>query len=238
MKAFELICVAYLKNDIGFRNSFEIIAKYINYSIHLAGLDEIHESKDYKFYTFGSFYPTEQDKIYKKSKIYKFTIRTLNKTLANALNSSLKDNTNNKHFTIVEISSREVSQFFISELYSVSPVIVSVDNGRFWTIKESGNVEQLKELLHNNAKKKYKNFFNKEIDIQQNFIQLIEIKNKVPQNIIITKNDKEVQFFGNKLRIIPNEDDISQKLAFIAFSCGIGEKNSYGGGFVLAKGIK
>ncbi|MDR0408738.1 MAG: CRISPR-associated endoribonuclease Cas6 [Campylobacteraceae bacterium] len=238
MKAFELICTVYLKDDIWFQNSFEIIAKYISHCIHSAGFGKIHESKNYKYYTFGSFYPIEKNKVYEKGKIYQFTMRTLNETLANALRGSLKNNTNNRHFTIVEVAYREISQFFVNELYSVSPVIVSVDNGRFWTIKESGDVEQLKELLHNNAEKKYKNFFNEKVNVYQNFIQLIEIKNRTPQNIVITKDDKKVRFFGNKLRIIPNEDEVSQKLAFVAFSCGIGEKNSYGGGFVLTKGLK
>ncbi|MDR2099923.1 MAG: CRISPR-associated endoribonuclease Cas6 [Campylobacteraceae bacterium] len=238
MKVFELMCTAYLKSDIPFKDSFEAIAKYINYSIHLAGLNEIHESKEYKYYTFGSFYPIEEDKIYKKGKIYQFTIRTLNKTLAIALYSGLKNNANNKYFTIVEIGKKEISRFFISELYSLSPVIVSIDNGRFWTIKESGDVEELRKLLHNNVEKKYKSFFNENINVQQNFIQFIEIKNRVPQSIMIVKDDKDVRFFGNKLKIIPNEDEISQKLAFTAFACGLGEKNSYGGGFVLAKGIK
>ncbi|MDR2341460.1 MAG: CRISPR-associated endoribonuclease Cas6, partial [Campylobacteraceae bacterium] len=225
MKIFELVCTVYLKNDIEFQSSFEIIAKYINYSLHLAELGEIHQSKNYKYYTFGSFYPTEQDKIYKKGKIYNFTIRTLNKTIAAALYDNLKRNTNNRHFTIVEVVKKDILQFFINELYSASPVIVSVDNGRFWTMQESGDIEQLRELLHNNAKKKYKSFFDEEIDTQQNFIQLMEIKNKAPQNIVIKKDGKDVRFFGNKLRIIPNEDDISQKLAFTAFGCGLGEKN-------------
>ncbi|MDR0580182.1 MAG: CRISPR-associated endoribonuclease Cas6 [Campylobacteraceae bacterium] len=238
MKIFELTCAVYLKHDIEFQSSFETIAKYVNYSLHLANLGEIHESRDYKYYTFGSFYPIEQDKIYKKGKIYQFTIRTLNKTLATALHNDLKNNTNNRHFTVVETIKRDIPQFFINEIYSVSPVVVSVDNGRFWTIKESGDVEQLKELLHNNVKKKYKSFFDEEIDVRQNFIQLIEIKNKTPQSIIIKKDNRNIRFFGNKLRIIPNEDEISQKLAFTAFGCGLGEKNSYGGGFILAKGMK
>jgi CRISPR-associated endoribonuclease Cas6 len=233
MQAFELTCTAYLKNDIEFQSSFEAIAKYVSYSLHLAGLNEIHEGKNYKYYTFGSFYPIEQDKIYKKGKIYQFTIRTLNKTLAAALHNDLKNNTNNRHFTVVETIKRDIPQFFINEIYSVSPVVVSVDNGRFWTIKESGDVEQLKELLHNNVKKKYKSFFDEEIDVRQNFIQLIEIKNKTPQSIIIKKDNRNIRFFGNKLRIIPNEDEISQKLAFTAFGCGLGEKNSYGGGFCI-----
>jgi CRISPR-associated endoribonuclease Cas6 len=94
------------------------------------------------------------------------------------------------------------------------------------------------ELLHNNAKKKFQSFFGQELDIKQNFIQLIEIKNKTPQSIIINKDGKEIRFFGNKLRIIPNEDEVSQKLAFTALACGLGEKNAFGGGFVLVKGIK
>ncbi|MDR3177574.1 MAG: CRISPR-associated endoribonuclease Cas6 [Campylobacteraceae bacterium] len=238
MNIFELRCTAYLKDDIGFQNSFEIIAKYISYSTHLAELGQIHESKDYKYYTFGSFYPIEKDKVYKKGKIYNFTIRTLNKTLFAALYDALKNNTNNKYLTVVEVTKKEIPQFFINELYSASPVIISVDNGRFWTIKESGDAEQLRESLHNNIEKKYKSFFNEEIDVKQNFIQLLEIKNRVPQSIPITKDGKSIRFFGNKLRIIPNEDEASQKLAFAALGCGLGEKNSYGGGFVLARGTK
>ncbi|MDR1007948.1 MAG: CRISPR-associated endoribonuclease Cas6 [Campylobacteraceae bacterium] len=233
MRIFELTCTAYLKDDIEFKSSFDAIAKYISYSLHLAELGSIHEGKDYKYYTFGSFHPTEKDKIYKKGKIYKFTIRTLNKTLAQAFYNTLKNNTNNRYFTVVETIKKDISQFFINELYSVSPVIVSVDNGRFWTIKESGDVEQLRELLHNNIEKKYKSFFGEDMDVKQNFIQFIEIKNRVPQNIVIAKDNKSICFFGNKLKIIPNEDEISQKLAFGAFGCGLGEKNSYGGGFCI-----
>jgi CRISPR-associated endoribonuclease Cas6 len=100
-------------------------------------------------------------------------------------------------------------------------------------MQESGDVELLRNLLHSNLCKKYKSFFNEEIDDKQNFIQLIEIKNALPQNITISKNGKKIRFFGNKLKIIPNEDEASQKLAFTAFGCGLGEKNSYGGGFCL-----
>ncbi len=43
--------------------------------------------------------------------------------------------------------------------------------------------------------------------------------------------NKEVRLFGNKFKIIPNEDEVSQKLAFVALGAGLGEKNSFGGGF-------
>lgn len=44
-----------------------------------------------------------------------------------------------------------------------------------------------------------------------------------------------VRLFGNKFKIVPNEDEVSQKLAFVALACGLGEKQSYGGGFCLWK---
>lgn len=77
----------------------------------------------------------------------------------------------------------------------------------------------------------------KEIKKNGDIIQLLELKNKVPQNIIIYKDGKKIRFFGNKFRIVPNEDEVSQKLAFTALACGLGEKNSYGGGFCVGKGM-
>lgn len=43
---------------------------------------------------------------------------------------------------------------------------------------------------------------------------------------------------GNKFRIVPNEDEISQKLAFLSLGVGLGEKISYGAGFCVSKGMK
>ena len=74
----------------------------------------------------------------------------------------------------------------------------------------------------------------------KNFIQEIELKNQKPQSIYFktTKDKKEriIRLLGNKLRIVPNSDDISQKLAFLSLAVGLGEKSSLGGGFCLGKG--
>ena len=92
--------------------------------------------------------------------------------------------------------------------------------------------------------KKYQDFYGESISSEQSFIQLLEIKNRVPQTIQTTKRDKKsgkvssFRFFGNKFRIEPNEDEISQKLAFVALACGLGEKNSFGGGFCLSRGMR
>ena len=41
-------------------------------------------------YCFGNFYPTENDKIYKSGKIYKFIIRSLDEELIDELMITLK----------------------------------------------------------------------------------------------------------------------------------------------------
>jgi CRISPR-associated endoribonuclease Cas6 len=108
----------------------------------------------------------------------------------------------------------------------------------FWTMDKDGDIMKLQKQLHDNLEKKYVDFYGEKLQGEQNFIQLLEVKNRQPQNIWLSKNGKSFRFFGNKFRIVPNEDDVSQKLAFLALSCGLGEKNSFGGGFCISGGNK
>lgn len=235
MKYFELTCTAYIKADIAFEKSFDIISKYISFSMARGGLESIHKKNGFKYYIFGGFMPLQKDKLYKKGSTYTFTIRSLDEDFINKLSTSLRENIDNGDFLVVHVEKKVIKQFFISELYSATPVIVSIDNGKFWTLQSSGDILQLQKQLHDNLEKKYQSFYAEELQTPQNFIQLIELKNRVPQTIKIHKDGNKVTFFGNKFKIVPNEDETSQKLAFTALACGLGEKNSYGGGFCLGK---
>ena len=241
MKYFELKCIAFLKKDIDFKNSFDIISRYISFALTSDNnLKELHFKKGYKFYVFSGFYPIEKDKIYKKGKTYRFTIRSLKEELIDTLSEKLRENINNPNILVVETYKKEIKQFFIKELYSITPVITtSKDNKLYWTIEKEGDILKLTKQLQDNLEKKYKDFYDKPIETSNNFIQLLEIKNQKPQSIWINKkvNGKNIpiKFFGNKFRIVPNEDEASQKLAFLALGCGLGEKNSFGGGFCVYK---
>lgn len=236
LKYFELTCTIYLKKNIYFKKSFEIISKYISYSIcKNSDLKHFHIDNNFKYYTFGSFFKPEKDKIYKKDNIYKFNIRSLNKDFILQLSKDLRKNINNPYFQVFKTCFKTIKQFYINRLYSVTPIIVTTDNKQFWTVQKDGDIFKLQKQLHNNLLKKYQTFFNTEVSISNNFINYIKILNKTPHNIEISKNNKIIKFFGNKLEIIPNEDKISQDLAFIALATGLGEKNSYGGGFCLWK---
>lgn len=238
MNYFELTCKSYLKRDIAFEESFEVISKYISFCMVHNGFEKFHKGKGYKHYTFGSFLPLEKEKIYKEGETYTFTFRSLNEQLVDALSKALRENINNPNMLVLQTTKKTISQSFISELYSATPVVTTLENGRYWSIKESGDIVLLQKQLHDNLEKKYQIFFEKPLHVKDNFIQLIEIKNKVPQSILTHKDKQAIRFFGNKFRIVPNEDEESQKLAFVALACGIGEKNSYGGGFCLGKGMR
>lgn len=235
MKYFELTCVAYLKRDIEFAISFEAISKYISFSMARGGLLEAHKKNGFKYYVFCGFMPLQKDKLYKKGSTCKFSIRSFDEDFINKLSTSLRENIDNGDFLVVHVEKKAIEQFFISELYSATPVITTMENGKFWTLQSSGDILQLQKQLHDNLEKKYQSFYGETLKAPQNFIQLIELKNRVPQNIKIHKEGNKVTFFGNKFKIIPNEDEASQKLAFTALACGLGEKNSYGGGFCLSR---
>jgi len=238
MRYFELTCTAYLKENVALEKTFEVISKYISFSMARGGLESIHKQDGFKHYVFGGFMPIEKDKLYKKGSTYSFVVRSFDEAFIYTLSNALRANIDNSDFLVVHAEQKVIKQFFISELYSATPVIVSIEKGKFWTLQSSGDILQLQKQLHDNLEKKYQSYFGEELKAPQNFIQLIELKNRVPQNIKIHKDGNKVTFFGNKFKIVPNEDEVSQKLAFTALACGLGEKNSYGGGFLLGKAIR
>ena len=246
MKIFELKCIAYLKTNISFDESFDCISKFINYSI--CQKEEYilkHNKNVFNNYCFGSFMPIQKDKLYKKGNTYNFTIRTIDEKFSLELVNLLRANINNPFLQIVQVERRDIKPFFISELYSVTPVIMSLkkedisSHQLFWTLDKSGDIIELQNQLQENLLKKYEEFFGEKLELNQNFIQLLEIKNQKPQSIYFTttKNEiqKRVRLLGNKFKIVPNEDEISQKLAFLALGVGLGEKSSYGAGFMIWK---
>ena len=237
MKIFELKCKAYLKKDIEYKSSLDAISKYISYSMMQSNLiKHLHYAVDFKHYVFGSFYPLENDKTYKSNKTYTFTIRSLDSKFTDIMQELLRANINNPNFLVIDAVKKEIKEFFIKELYTLTPTVVTIKKGLYWTIQKDGDITKLLKQLQDNLEKKYKSFYGEELEVKQNFIQAIELKNKLPQSIYITKNKQKIRLFGNKFKIIPNEDETSQKLAFLALGAGLGEKNSFGAGFVIAKG--
>ena len=245
MNHYELHCKVYMKRDISFRESFEVLAKYISFSMAQDSmLKAIHDKEyAYKHYTFGNFYPTEKDQIYKSDSLYTFRLRSPDASFVNALSKCLRGNINNPNFLVINVERHAVAEYGISELYTLTPTVVTTDPRVYWTVDRDGDILRLQRLLHDNLEKKYADFYGEKLEPERNFIQFIELKNDKAQRIWMSKksgNEKVISyhFIGNKFRIVPHEDVVSQKLAFLALGCGLGEKNAFGGGFVLGKGVE
>lgn len=246
MKIFELKCNAYLKINIELKDSFDVLAKFINFAIYQNDIFEYKQNNNYiKNYCFGNFYPTESDRIYKQDTVYEFVIRSIDEEFINKMQKAFLENTNNNFLQVLDSEKKEIEQFFIKELYSATPVIVTDkidESGRqiYWSLDYNGDIISLQKQLQKNLAKKFKQFYPEDSKVSNNFIQEIEIKNQKPQSIYFKKfrNKKEqlIRLIGNKFAIIPKEDDLSQKLAFLSLGVGLGEKSSLGGGFCLSRG--
>ncbi|NPA65941.1 MAG: CRISPR-associated protein Cas6, partial [Epsilonproteobacteria bacterium] len=235
MQIFELKCKAYIKKDFSFFESFWIVSKFISFSLakETQFLQE-HNKNRFKTYSFSSFVECEKNKPPKEIKegtLLCFKIRTIDKKLAFLLPKLLEQNTNNQFFSVVTTSLKTIKPFYITELYTLTPTVISIENEGFWSLK-NGDIIFLQKRLHENLVKKYEQFYS-DITPTQNFIQLLELKNKTPQFLSIKKQNQTIKLLGNKFRIVPHEDEISQKLAFLALGVGLGEKNTLGGGFVV-----
>ncbi|MFD3157092.1 CRISPR-associated endoribonuclease Cas6 [Haloimpatiens sp. FM7330] len=226
MRFIELTVTVMLKKDIYFEDCGYIIGKNINKSMLLdQTLKEVHQKKQYKNYVFNNFYPIEKDKFYKKDRLYIFKIRGLDYDFMNKIDSCLYK-LKSDDFNVISISKREIKKKYIKELYTQTPLIVTIDS-KPW-LQNNGDLDLFKRRLEDNLEKKYENFFNEDINIRNKFIKNIEFKNRKPMHF----NYKSIKLLANKVSIEVFDNEEAQKATFLARATGLGEKNSaVGAGF-------
>lgn len=227
MEFWEAIVTVMLKKDIYFEDCGYIIGKNINKSMLLdKELKEVHPKKQYKNYVFNSFYPIERDKYYKEDRLYIFRIRGLDEKFIDKIENCLC-NLKSEDFNIISTSKKEIKKKIIKELYTQTPLIVTVDD-RPW-LQNGGDLDLFKRRLEDNLEKKYKSFFNEDIDVKGKFIKSIEFKNRKPMHYNYKKG---IKLLANKVSIQIEDNEEAQKVAFLARAIGLGEKNSsIGAGF-------
>lgn len=227
-----MTATCYLLRDIPYNEANEAIGKKINNAMLLdQNLKEVHEKNMYKHYVFNSFYPLESNKTYKKGRIYVAKLRSLDSGFVGKISKTIVKAAG-EDFKVIAIEQRSIKQKHITELYTVTPVLITVDS-KYWQIGD--DFMFLQERLKSNLEKKYNAFYGQKISVESSFIQRIEILNKKP----IVLKYKNTHMSGNKFKIIVNDDDLSQKLAFTAEATGIGEKGSAMGlGYCNAQYLK
>jgi CRISPR-associated endoribonuclease Cas6 len=236
MRYYEINLTISLKENIHFTKSGNKIGTILHkLMLNDSELISLHSQKSIKNFVFSNFYPTEKDGLYKAGNNYIFKLRCANFDIAKAFKKVINENQKNHLLDFISFEMKTIKQFYISSFSSVTPTIITYkkDNyDRCWTIED--DIIALQGKLQINLIKKYELMTKEKLEMQNSFIQFFEILNKKPIKLIYETKEKGRTFLGNKFRIFPNDDINSQKLAFTALACGLGEKNSLlGAGFCL-----
>ncbi len=228
MRYFELTTTAYLLKNVAFNEVNEKIAQLINKAmLNDEKLAVKHKENKFKNYVFDSLYPREKDKIYKAGKIYVFRIRSLEEDFIFKI-KKLLSNTATDHFKVISGETKRHEQRPIKEIYTVTPALATIGKNIYWV--PGDDLKILIERMNSNLFKKYKDYFGTSLNEEQLFFEKIKIMNKKP----IVYKYKNTNLFGNKFKIAINNDEISQKLAFMTLGVGLLEKNStIGMGFCI-----
>jgi CRISPR-associated endoribonuclease Cas6 len=220
------------KYDMELRGIGEILGKHVSYAMEKdMELYNLHGKDGIKLYCYDYLYPRAESinriKKYRKDKKYSFRLRTPIYDLAERFAKVLTVTTSN-YFHGVGVSYKEKKFRFAGEIYTATPVYITLNEDEEGKITSQG----LTEKITNNLSRKFEIVFKKSIE-EQDFIEFIEKKNIKP----IAMNYKSATLFGDKYRFCISESENSQKLAYIAISCGVLEKStSLGCGFVTYKG--
>ena len=217
-----------LKEDIPFQNAQEVIGSFLNASmLHDADLKELHGESEVKGYVYNSFYPVEfKTKTYKANQVYVFRVRSLNQIFLKKMNRCIRKQKKGP-FEVIAVEKRTYANKIIQGLYSVTPVVVTIDN-QPWL--QTDDVDLFIQRLEQNAEKKLKVLLGEEVS-HSDFIESIEFSNRKP----MATSYKGIKLLGHKVKITVKKDRDSQKLAYVVLGAGIGEKNSaLGLGFCFA----
>lgn len=228
MHYFELTTTVYLLKNVAFNEVNEKIAQLINKAmLSDRELAVKHKVNQFKNYVFDSLYPREQDKIYKAGKIYVFRIRSLEEYFITKIKELFAQVTTD-YFKVIAGEIKKYEQRPIKELYTVTPALATIGKNIYWI--PGDDIKVLIERMNANLFKKYKSYFGISLNEEQLFFERIKILNKKP----LVYKYKNTNLFGNKFKIAINDDEISQKLAFVTLGIGLLEKNStIGMGFCI-----
>lgn len=228
MKVFEISILVFLTNDIDSKDSFSKIGEFIDSGLaKKTELLELHHKNTYKNYCFCSFYPLEEDKVYKAGKTYTIRMRTVDHELAKFFNKELV-NCFNGNIKALTSTVRILPKKHIEKIYSITPLVLKTNEG-YW--KNNISLHDFERRLKENLIKKYNLLMDTKINEDFQLYTSIAFKNKKPTVI----NYKGKKILGDKLSIHISDEKIAQELAYMSLGTGLLEMNARGAGYMNVK---
>lgn len=233
----ELKIAIYLKHDVRVDECGYMLSKLLSDVMAKdEDLLELHKRTGFKYYSFDNLYPLAKNEIYTQDSIYTFRLRSINEHFINKIRSLLCDYENNDA-KIIMASEKKFYKRQISEIFSLTPIIVTLKK------RENGfNPEKLKDIqddIISNLVHKYNSYYGENIQFEDAAHMFLMGQRS---SKLISVKYKDIKLLGIKYKFKVAPDDISQKLAFFAEAVGLGEKSSScGAGFCHAlynKGVR
>lgn len=219
MVYYDLKVAVILKEDIKYENTYEVISNFIASAMLFdEKTKELHEENRFKLYNFCSFYPFEKDGMYQKGKMYSFDIKFVDITFAIKMKQFLSM-AKSKFLQVAMTDIKTYEYKKINKLITLTPCIITTLKGDY---KINNDMELVRKRIMDGIDKKYELIYHEKVtgDFIQEIVKTNRCDIKLPY--------KNIFFLGNKFEIIVKEDELSQKLAYIALSTGVLEKNSQG----------
>ena len=225
MQIYSIRMKLYVIENIGVENLRTEVTKFLDCGlVKDTPLAEWHSENKYKFYSYDSLFPVEKDKIYKKDQIYTLTIRTLDVKLAKYFSENIVNTYTNK-LKGLTAQVKILQKKYIDVMYTLTPAILKCDSG-YW--KDEMTIEEYEKRVKVNLIKKWNVLHGEKIEEDFELFTGIEFLSKCP----IVCQYKGVKLLGDKIRIHVAENEMAQKIAYMALATGVLEMNSRGFGFV------
>ncbi len=190
----------------------------------------LHDQRGFKFFTFSEVFPFGDFKEGEpKYLIVSSPDRKLIETIAEKLDGGYKAHLG-AHHVVLELEN--VFQLKPKGIWeSGSPVVIRLDNGRYWREDQNTLGEFIKHL-EQNAVAKYKAYTGEDFDLEFPLFERYEFM-KAVVHAFKKRTRENVMIIGSKWRFgLPRDWRKYKEFYSFLLDCGIGEKNAMGYGFV------
>lgn len=238
LNAYEINCRIYLLDNINEKYIKSELAYLIDQCL-LSNKEtaKLHNDNRSKYYSFNSkVTPIEYNGFLKKSMIYEFKIRTVDKELLDFLLANLPKIYSDK-IKVLECNYRLLNEGIIEKLYSITPVVLNFQNQDnklegYW--EKNHTIEEVLNRIQQSLIIQYNNYFNESIPLDTIIFNSIKKRNKYPISQTYIK-DREMTFLCDKFELYVEMSSEAQKIAQFACATGIGARCPRGFGFVNPK---
>jgi len=192
---------------------------------------QYHDHTTFKFFCFSDIFPIGD---FKAGGEKHLLISSPNREFIEAIRSSIAGG---QAFKLggreIKIRYKIVQPKLSSRFISASPIVLYQDNQQnlYYSFERNRDLNFFLQRLKDNAVKKYNAFYSEELNLNESiFDRLIFRKETAVQ---IKKGDAEFIIIGSVWKLL-EKFNIGENMKFYKFiiDCGLGEKNSFGFGFI------